>query len=261
MSCRPTAPTPQDRAARSTGLSEPGLVTVSRVCGISVLDVQGALSAVAGPAREAVLAQWAQSPAAVLCDVSDVAGPFETAPVAVLASIGAQVRQWPGIPIGLVCPDLSLRDGLTATADGRFLTIGDSRAAMWGALSEQVTSDTVHAVLAPEPGSAHAAREMVAAACSDWACNAAIPTATLVASELVTNAVVHAGTQLQVSFSRCGRQLRLAVRDHNGRPPAPRAVGPEASEGRGMLLVEAMCSSWGVLFTAGGKVVWAVLPT
>jgi anti-sigma regulatory factor (Ser/Thr protein kinase) len=235
-------------------------MTVSRFGGFSVLGVHGVLSAVAGPAREELLSQWGQCPAAVMCDLSDVAGPFETGAVAVLASIGTQVRQWPGIPIGLVCPDQGLADGLTAAADGQFLAIGDSLAAVCGALSEQATSATVHAVLAPEPGSARAARELVAAACADWDCSDAIPTATLVASELVTNAVVHAGTQLQVSFSRCGGRLRLAVRDHSSRPPTPRMVGPESSEGRGMLLVEAMCASWGVMLTAGGKVVWAVLP-
>jgi anti-sigma regulatory factor (Ser/Thr protein kinase) len=260
MSCKQAAPTPEDRAAATTGLGEFNPVTVGRFGGFGVVDLHGPLSAVAGPAREAVLAQWVQCPAAVLCDLSDVAGPFETGAVAVLASIGAQVRQWPGIPIGLVCPDRSLRDGLTAAAEGQFLAIGDSRAAVWGALSAEATTATVHAALAPEPSSARAARQLVAAACSDWGCSAAIPPATLVASELVTNAVVHARTQLQVSFSRCGHQLRLAVRDHSNRPPTPRMVGHESSEGRGMLLVEATCASWGVLLTAGGKVVWAVLP-
>ena len=108
MSPPQTAPTPEDHATPTTGFGESDRMTVSRFGGFSVLGVHGVLSAVAGPAREELLSQWGQCPAAVMCDLSDVAGPFETGAVAVLASIGTQVRQWPGIPIGLVCPDQGL---------------------------------------------------------------------------------------------------------------------------------------------------------
>ena len=108
--------------------------------------------------------------------------------------------------------------------------------------------------------SARAARDLVARTRLDWA-SAPGGAATLVVSELVTNAMLHAGTDLAVSVARCGPRLRLAVRDANSRPPNP--SGPETSQvtGRGMLLVAAVSEAWGVLPTERrGKVARAVLP-
>jgi anti-sigma regulatory factor (Ser/Thr protein kinase) len=84
--------------------------------------------------------------------------------------------------------------------------------------------------------------------------------ATLVASELVTNAVLHTRTPLTMSVSRCGQQLRVGVRDHDSGPPTPQVVGSDVATRLGMQVVEALCQDWGVQFAAGGKLVWAILP-
>jgi hypothetical protein len=105
------------------GLSQPGLrnsldepavghlgpVAVRRRGGISVLDVRGCLSAIAGPTHEAVLIEWVGAPAAVVLDLTDVNGPVDPGAVCALASLGALVRQWPGIPIRVICPDRDLQ--------------------------------------------------------------------------------------------------------------------------------------------------------
>jgi|tagenome__1003787_1003787.scaffolds.fasta_scaffold20888764_2 anti-sigma regulatory factor (Ser/Thr protein kinase) len=235
-------------------------VSLSNLEGVRVLSVSGPLSAVAVPAREAVLAQWVRCPPAVLCDLSEVRGLLETGAVDVLASLGAQVRQWPGIPIGLVCPQPDLRNRLTAAPEARHLLIGRTCPAVLHELRDRAAADTWRVSLTAQPQAPRAARELVAAACAEWGCSHLVPTATLVASELATNAVVHAGTELEVSISRCGPQIRVAVRDHSDQAPTPLVVEPDAPTGRGMLLVEALSTSWGVLLTRGGKVVWAVLP-
>jgi anti-sigma regulatory factor (Ser/Thr protein kinase) len=234
-------------------------VSLSNLDGVRVLSVNGPLSAVAVPAREAVLAQWVKSPPAVLCDLSEVRGPLETGAVEALTSLGAQVREWPGTPIGLVCPQPDLRNRLTAAPEGRHLVIARTCPAVLRELRDRATADIRRVSLTAQPQAPRAARELAAAACSQWGCSHLVPTATLVASELTTNAVVHAGTELEVSISRFGPRIRVAVRDHSSRPPTLRSVEPEAPSGRGMLLVAAL-SSWGVLLTQGGKVVWAVLP-
>ena len=257
MSIEEIPPASDNSAAPANPSDAP--VAVHYFGDICVLDVRGALPAVAGPVREAVLAQWVESPAAVLCDLSRVRGPMETGPVALLASVGAQVRQWPGIPIGLICSDRSLRDGLSSALEGQYLAVADTRHKLWGDLIAGAMTATVRAVMAPEARSVRAARDLVAAACSDWGHSDQIPTATLVTSELVTNAVQHAGTDLELSISRYGHRLRVAVRDHSSSATGIRPFEPEAPDGRGMLLVAAMCQSWGVLLTGGGKVVWAVL--
>jgi hypothetical protein len=207
-----------------------------------------------------VLAEWVESPAAVICDLSDVHGRVNSPAVARLALLGAQVRRWPGIPIGLICPDRDVREVLTCAPEGRYLAVAEPGSAVWGELSAGAATATVRVTLAPEPRSARAARDFVARTCSDWGCSQQVLAATLIASELVTNAVLHARTPLTMSVSRCGSQLRVGVRDHDGTPPRSRVVGPDAVSGRGMRVVDALCLDWGVLSAAGSKLVWAILP-
>jgi anti-anti-sigma regulatory factor len=85
--------------------------------------------------------------------------------------------------------------------------------------------------------------------------------AVLVASELVTNAVLHAHGQLRLLVELRGHQLHLAV--HDADPHLLRlATAPDtlAEGGRGLPLVEALASSWEVQHPAeGGKAVACVL--
>jgi hypothetical protein len=119
--------------------------------------------------------------------------------VARLALLGAHVRRWPGIPIGLICPDRRVREVLTCAAEGRYLAVAESGSAGWGELSAGAATATVRVTLAPEPRLARVARDFVAHTCSDWGCSRQVMTATLIASELVTNAVLHARTPLTIS--------------------------------------------------------------
>jgi anti-sigma regulatory factor (Ser/Thr protein kinase) len=91
-----------------------------------------------------------------------------------------------------------------------------------------------------------------------------VESAALVVSELVTNAVVHAGTPVEVALELDGRLLRLRVVDGDGRPPVPRrAVSDSLSTGRGLRLLEVLSTRWGVEPLGGpgspGKAVWCEL--
>ncbi|MDQ1703102.1 MAG: hypothetical protein QOF57_2354 [Frankiaceae bacterium] len=83
--------------------------------------------------------------------------------------------------------------------------------------------------------------------------------AELAVSELVTNATLHARTPMTVDVVRtpAGR-IRINVRDHSGAIPQPRTYALTATTGRGLRLVEAICTEWGVEGVPGGdgKVVW-----
>lgn len=85
--------------------------------------------------------------------------------------------------------------------------------------------------------------------------------AVLVASELVTNAVIHAHTELRLLVELRGTQLHLAVQDTS--PHLLRlATSPDAlaEGGRGLPLVEALATTWQVQHPPeGGKVVACVL--
>lgn len=84
--------------------------------------------------------------------------------------------------------------------------------------------------------------------------------AELVANELVTNAVVHARTDLWLQLELRADRLFIAVRD--GGPRLPRPVTPEleAEGGGGLWLVEQLTQAWGSpCHPDGGKVVWCAL--
>jgi len=72
--------------------------------------------------------------------------------------------------------------------------------------------------------------------------------------------MLDADSELWVTISRCGSQLRLAVRDTNRTSSMLEGRDPPRATHRGLMLVAAVSESWGVLPTSdGGKMVWAVL--
>lgn len=81
----------------------------------------------------------------------------------------------------------------------------------------------------------------------------------LVVSELATNAVLHAGTAFRLHVGVGDEVVRLEVIDDEPAPPAVRMPALEAASGRGLHLIDALCSGWGVVPTGQGKVVWAEL--
>ena len=88
-------------------------------------------------------------------------------------------------------------------------------------------------------------------------------TAALLATELVTNAVVHGraapGREVGVRYVLGPGVLRVEVSDGGGAMPVRQTgVDPEADGGRGLLLVEALADAWGVEARAQGigKTVW-----
>jgi len=117
-------------------------------------------------------------------------------------------------------------------------------------------------VLVPDRTAPEVARALVKEVCDEWGVRRLSRLAQLIVSELVTNGVVHARTELQVTVRLCGRTLSLAVRDGDPRLLHPAGGGAEADGqgyGRGLLIVDSMADSWGCTPTADGKVTWATL--
>jgi anti-sigma regulatory factor (Ser/Thr protein kinase) len=117
--------------------------------------------------------------------------------------------------------------------------------------------ETVRTVLPAVAPSVGAARRFVAAALRR---HAALPemidTACLLTSELVTNALVHAGSRVDLSVTVANHGVHVEVGDSSRVTAEPRSIGSEAVAGRGLHIVEAMSSRWGSTVIGDGKRVW-----
>jgi anti-sigma regulatory factor (Ser/Thr protein kinase) len=83
----------------------------------------------------------------------------------------------------------------------------------------------------------------------------------LVLSELVGNALRHAGGVREVALATGDGAVRVTVADGDDRAPIVREPGADLESGRGLLLVEALSRAWGVEHHVayGGKGVWSEL--
>lgn len=123
-----------------------------------------------------------------------------------------------------------------------------------------VTSPIGH-VLPESPRSASLARALVREALSDLPISiATVETAQVLVSELVTNAVLHARSMLVLHVRSTGDRLHIAVEDLSTDYPLAREPVAGAENGRGLLLLDALASSWGWDQTPVGKNVWCELP-
>ena len=110
-------------------------------------------------------------------------------------------------------------------------------------------------VLPPLPASVKQARQFVSGALNGLADDATAD-ALLVVSELVTNALVHAGTDITVRVLTDQEPTRIEVADGSREVPGLRIPSAGARTGRGLLLVEHFTHQWGIEATDSGKVVW-----
>ena len=101
------------------------------------------------------------------------------------------------------------------------------------------------------------ARQFVADTLCEWGLGHLVDDCTLVVTELATNAVSHAGSDVTVSLSHRGDVVRLEVGDASAAPPSMRERDLDAPGGRGLQLVSVIAGDWGHVPTGGGKLVWA----
>ena len=87
----------------------------------------------------------------------------------------------------------------------------------------------------------------------------------LVASELVSNAMVHADTrtdeELDVTWDVQPDYVLVKVVDASPDLPMRRSTNDTDTRGRGLSIVAALALDWGVRRTTSGKQVWARVPT
>ena len=75
-------------------------------------------------------------------------------------------------------------------------------------------------------------------------------------SEVVTNAVLHAGPPIQVLGEFVDTKVRVEVSDGSKAVPVQRTPARTSPTGRGLNLLDNLASDWGVEITTSGKTVW-----
>jgi anti-sigma regulatory factor (Ser/Thr protein kinase) len=113
--------------------------------------------------------------------------------------------------------------------------------------------------LVSAPESPRRAREFVIDRLWDWGHAPLVEKASLLTSEIVTNAVVHTGAPLVLEMFNLDDGILVTVNDADREPPRPRSepVGPSELHGRGLAIVDALASEWGTArIPDDGKVVW-----
>jgi anti-sigma regulatory factor (Ser/Thr protein kinase) len=78
----------------------------------------------------------------------------------------------------------------------------------------------------------------------------------LCVSEVVTNAILHAGTPPHLRVSQVGDTVRVEVADADQRRPVMSADDPLATSGRGLRILDQLAARWGSIPTGPGKAVW-----
>jgi len=113
-------------------------------------------------------------------------------------------------------------------------------------------------VFLPVPEAVPATRRFVSDVLARWQEDALVPDATVIVSELASNAVLHAHSPFRVSIDRSVGMVCISIQDVAAdlARQQPESIEPG---GRGMVIVEALSRRWGCDSLPGGKVVWAEL--
>jgi len=100
------------------------------------------------------------------------------------------------------------------------------------------------------------AREVVSWQLREWDIACLCDDAALVVTELISNAVRHAETEVQLTVKHLDDGVRLEVSDRSFRPLLRRQPWLLGEGGRGLHLVDALSTRHGVDTDAHGKKVW-----
>ncbi len=100
------------------------------------------------------------------------------------------------------------------------------------------------------------ARRFVTRALERWELQSELDVVELLVAELVTNSILHARSDVEVSVAILADRIRVAVLDSSREPPVRREPRLEDTSGRGLLMLDALAADWGMEFVPGGKSVW-----
>lgn len=126
---------------------------------------------------------------------------------------------------------------------------------------DSATAESVSIELPDDVASVARARSFVDQWCRAWGAPQLVETASLVVSELVTNAIAHGGGIRQVRLQLDESALRVEVVDHGLGSPEIVRTSVIDERGRGLHIVSMASRVWGVEDSEGdSKTIWAEIP-
>lgn len=237
-------------------------VAANAAGGVTVLRVEGVLDADSYIAlRDRIIDAALDEPTAVVADVTDLRVPAESA-WAAFTSARWIVSRWPQVPIVLVCEHTEPRDAIARSEiAGRlplFPTIDSALDGVQLATSPK-RRRRARADLPAALGSLRRSRELVAEWLRVWSQTDLIPVTKVVVTAFVENVLRHTDSRPQIRLETDGTTVTVAVADSCNVPAAVRDGDWAHDSPSGLLIVAALCRSWGNAPTPGGKTVWAVI--
>lgn len=119
---------------------------------------------------------------------------------------------------------------------------------------------TTHRALPRADASARESRRLAQAALDGWCDEDVLSAVELLISELATNSVRHAESDIDVRIAVGATTVRIEVADRSARLPEMRTPGDTDTGGRGLRIVDEVATRWGVDQRRTGKCVWFELP-
>jgi hypothetical protein len=210
---------------------------------------------------------FAEHPSALIIDLSDLSDPDGASMPFWLSERRAAAAQPAPVHLVLCIPPTTRLDGRLRRVGAHlllpmFATMAEARLAVG---KQSPMTDMLQLRLFPEPAAQNEAAHLLDKACQAWDLPRLLHPARAIMTQLVGNAVEHAGTTMLVTVSRRGAGLHLSVHDGDPRlprllDPAPGLAGEDDSErGQGLRSVHAEAVAWGAMPTRVGKVVWATV--
>jgi LuxR family transcriptional regulator, maltose regulon positive regulatory protein len=242
-------------------------ITHSTRDGCLVVTLTGQITVSTAPQiQRALFKDLADQPSAIVCDLGgvDVLDPVCATVFAAVANHPAS--RWPATSLLLCGAQPAVAEVLGGLRVRHFLPLYDTLQEAMDAVADRPGYLRDELRLAPTPTAAAAARVFVGETLELWRLGPPdeelSERARLLADELVTNAVVHARTDMRLRLELGGELLHITVRDFDRRLPRLLPDDPRAEGGRGLRLVERIARSWGAQHhPEGGKVVWCTLRT
>lgn len=237
-------------------------VTRDTKTGIWVVAIEGELSLSGhGLVRQTLQKCVTECPAAIVIDLHGLSG-YDNLVASLMATVQRRMDEV-GIRL-LFTADAAAQDWLRAGPCRRSVDVYPTLEQATAAVLQPNGLRWLRLVLPPEPQSSTRARTLVGDACLTWGVRHVVHHARLLASELVANAVEHAGTRVELTATVRGDHLHIRVRDGNPVHPVRGRDEPDEAaawtvRGVGLRLVERYATAWGVVDVEDGKVVWATV--